>query len=62
MQLIPQQEVIWYGIMTKLGLRLTKVQYSGRSYGSWCKTFYNINTLTLGIHIVEINRARAYYG
>ena len=48
------------GIMTELGLRLTKAQYNGRSYGSWCNTIYNRNTVTLGIHI-EINRARAYY-
>ena len=58
MQVITQQEVMWYGIMTELGLRPTKVQYNGRSYGSWCNTFYNRNTVTLGIHI-EINRARA---
>jgi hypothetical protein len=57
MQLITQQEVMWYGIMTELGLRLTKVQYNGRSYGSWYNTFHNRNTVTLGIHI-EINRAR----
>ena len=49
------------GIMTELGLRQTKVQYNGRSCGSWCNTLYNRNTVTLGIHI-EINRARAYYG
>jgi hypothetical protein len=61
MQLITQQEVMWYGIMTELGLRLTKVQYNGCSYGSWCNTYYNINTTTLGIHI-EINRARVYHG
>ena len=41
------------GIMTELGLRLTNVQYNGRSYGSWCNTFYNRNTVSLGI---EINR------
>ena len=46
------------GIMTELGLRLTNVQYNGRSYGSWCNTFYNRKTVSLGI---EINRARAYY-
>ena len=40
------------GIMTELGLRLTNVQYNGRSYGS-CNTFYNRNTVSLGI---EINR------
>ena len=49
------------GIMTELGLRPTNVQYNGRSYGSWCNTIYNRNTVTLGIHI-EINRARANYG
>ena len=61
MQLITQQEVMWYGIMTELGLRQTKVQYNGRSCGSWCNTLYNRNTVTLGIHI-EINRARVYHG
>ena len=39
------------GIMTELGLRLTNVQYNGRSYGSWCNTFYDINTVSLGIEI-----------
>ena len=43
----------WYDIMTELGLRLTKEQYNGCSYGSWCNTFYNRNTVSLGI---EINR------
>ena len=46
------------GIMIELGLRLTNVQYNGRSYGSWCNTIYNRNTVSLGI---EIKRARAYY-
>ena len=41
------------GIMTELDLRLTNVQYNGCSYGSWCNTFYNRNTVSLGI---EINR------
>ena len=40
-QLITQQEVMWYGIMTKLSLRLTKVQYNRHSYGSLGNTFYN---------------------
>ena len=46
MQVITQQEVMWYGIITELGLRPTKVQYNGRSYGSWSNTFYNRNTVT----------------
>ena len=57
MQLITQQEVMWHGIKTELGLRLTEVQYNGRSYGSWCNIFYSRNTVTSGNHI-EINRGR----
>ena len=44
------------GIMTELGLRLTNVQYNGRSYGSWCNTFYNRNTVSLYTFCIEINR------
>ena len=49
-------EVMWYSVITELGFRLTKVQYNGCNYCSCCNTFYNINTVTLGIHI-EINKS-----